>query len=34
MNAEVGQPSVAAAEVGTEADPASYFEILDFRSRF
>ena len=27
MNAEIEQPSVAAMEVGSEADPTSYFEI-------
>ena len=27
MNVEVGQPSVAAMDVGTEADPTSYFDI-------
>jgi hypothetical protein len=27
-NVEVGQPSVAAIAVGTEADPTSYFDIL------
>jgi hypothetical protein len=33
MNIEVGQPSAAATVVGTEADPTSQFDILDFRSR-
>jgi len=27
MNVEVGQPSVAAMEVGTEADPTSSFPL-------